>query len=382
MGKRTKLREAQKRAAEQALAARLRAHTRQRRLHKVRDKAFIASYSEFPPEYCDRIKPYARYALRQPEQWRCNIRVRCPQKRFLELVQFSFARFPVVPHLAKAWLPDPADPEFAPGGTGLDFRLCYIVAGRGGSPYRECLRYHLSRLEAHHFLTAPSEVDSSQRALWYSIARVHTDDVRVAARISRTKLVAFPVGFSFWREAARFFAHNPTTTMEMNDLIDYLEAEFANNPRFELGGRTLQALRGRMEAWHTMLRTGAAVFRDRWTGSALPNATYEYDGAVWRITQIKTGIRLFEEGERMRHCVVTYLNRCICGESSIWSLTHERDGRLLRCATIELLHDNTIAQCRAFANGLPTVAAFSVIQTWAKDYGLDWRPDDFVVLAA
>ena len=103
--------------------------------------------------------------LRQPEDWRCNIRVRCPQKRFLELVQFSFARFPVAPHLANAWLPDPAEPDFVPGG-GLDFRLCYIVAGSGGSPYRECLRCYLSRLEAHHFLTAPSEVDSSQRALW------------------------------------------------------------------------------------------------------------------------------------------------------------------------------------------------------------------------
>jgi len=168
----------------------------------------------------------------------------------------------------------------------------------------------------------------------------------------------------------------------MNDLIDYLEAEIAHDPSFELGGRTLQALRGRMETWHTMLRTEAAVSRDRWTGSALPNAMYEHDGAVWRLNQIKTGVRLFEEGERMRHCVVTYLDRCIRGESPIWSLTCERDGRLLRCATIELRDNNTIAQCRAFANGSPSVAAFSVIQTWAKDYGLDWRPDDFVVLAA
>src|SRR5262249_16844211 len=155
------------------------------------------------------IKPYERYALRPPEDWRCNIRVRCPQKRFLELVQFSFARFPVVPHLANAWLPDPAEPDIEAGGNRLDFRLCYIVAGRGGSPYRECLRAYLSRLEAHHFLMAPPEVVASQRALWYAMARVHTDDVSAAVRVSRTKLVAFPVGIGFWREAARFFAHNP-----------------------------------------------------------------------------------------------------------------------------------------------------------------------------
>jgi hypothetical protein len=382
MGKRTKLREAQKRAAEQALAAQLRAHSRQRRRDKARDKAFIASYSEFPPEFRTRIKAYERYALRPPENWRCHVRVRCAQKRFLELVQFSFARFPVVPHLANAWLPDPAEPDIEAPGNILDFRLCYIVAGRGGSPYRECLRAHLSRLEAHHFLTAPPEVASSQRALWYSMARVHTDDVRVAVRIARTKLVAFPIAIGFWREVARFFAHNPTTTLEMNDLIDYLEAETAEEPSFDLSGRTLQALRGRMEAWHTMLRTGVAVSRDRWAGSPLPNAVYEYDDALWRLTQIKTGIRLFEEGEKMRHCVVMYLNRCIRGESSIWSLTCERNGRVLRCATIELLGQNIIAQARAFANGLPSMMAFSVIEAWAKDYGLSWSPGDFGVRAA
>ena len=223
------MREAQKRAAEQALAAQLRAHSRQRRRDNARDKAFIASYSEFPPEFRARIKAYERYALRPPENWRCHVRVRCAQKRFLELVQFSFARFPVVPHLANAWLPDPAEPDIEAPGNILDFRLCYIVAGRGGSPYRECLRAHLSRLEAHHFLTAPPEVASSQRALWYSMARVHTDDVRVAVRIARTKLVAFPIAIGFWREVARFFAHNPTTTLEMNDLIDYLEAETAES---------------------------------------------------------------------------------------------------------------------------------------------------------
>ena len=79
MGKRTKLREAQKRAAEQALAARLCAHSRLRRRYKVRDKAFIASYSEFPPEFRARIKPYERYGLRPPEEWRCHPSALCAE---------------------------------------------------------------------------------------------------------------------------------------------------------------------------------------------------------------------------------------------------------------------------------------------------------------
>jgi hypothetical protein len=253
MGKRTKTREAQRRAVEQALAARLRAHkNRQRRRHKVRDAAFIASFREFPPTYRGIIEQYRPLALRAPEDWRCNIRVRCPKMRFLELVRFSFARFPAAYHLEQAWLPlDEVAETGAVAGDGFDFRRWYIIAAQGRSLYQEALRPLLSRAEVHHFLTAPREIASSQRALWYATARIYTD-ARRAVRVARTKIAAYPVTLCFWREVARFFALNQTTIIEMNDLIDYLEAE-VEDPSFTLAGRTLPALRERMAAWNDML---------------------------------------------------------------------------------------------------------------------------------
>jgi hypothetical protein len=69
-GQKIKLREAQRRAAEQALCARLRAHARA----DAAAPAFIDTYAEFAPFYRARIEAYRRFALRAPELWRCRLR--------------------------------------------------------------------------------------------------------------------------------------------------------------------------------------------------------------------------------------------------------------------------------------------------------------------
>src|ERR1700744_189441 len=98
MGRKTKLREAQKHAVEQALCARLREHSR-----TEKGPAFIGRYAEFALPYQHRLEAYREYAVRDPDAWRCRLRVRAPDARFLDLVRFSFARFAVPQHLEAAW---------------------------------------------------------------------------------------------------------------------------------------------------------------------------------------------------------------------------------------------------------------------------------------
>lgn len=65
MGKKIKLREARRCAAEEALLGRLRGHSRVKA-----GPAFIASFGEFAPFYRAKIEAYRGFALRAPEQWR------------------------------------------------------------------------------------------------------------------------------------------------------------------------------------------------------------------------------------------------------------------------------------------------------------------------
>jgi hypothetical protein len=376
MGKKTKLREAQRHAAEHALAARLRERSRA----KSRS-GFITTYSDFSAEYRERIERYRKFALRAPEGWSCSLRVRSPECRFLDLVRFCFFNYPVPRHLENPWLMSEVEAGLlrAPLCEGdherPDARNWSIIVGRGGSLYDAGTHAYMSRSETHHFVTAPHDVIPTQRAFWYAFARSQTCDAAAGLRVARTKLINFNVTNEFWRDVARFFVRNPTSILEMNDLIDFIAAAREADPRFSLAGRRLPALRRRMAEWHR----NDQVFPDgpQWDGHSLPNADCTTGGggdrACWRFRQLKSVSALARDGAQKAHCVLTYLSLCTSGAISIWTLTCERPaGNVSIGVTIELRKDGTITQCRGYGNRPPTAEEAAMVKGWARKHGLTW----------
>src|SRR5258705_13678162 len=86
--------------------------------------------------YHDKIKVLRGYALRAPEDWRCRIKSRSEERRFIDLVRFSFARYRVAAHLENAWIDRFTDdlvdrvgelPEVQPmRGSRPDLRRWYL----------------------------------------------------------------------------------------------------------------------------------------------------------------------------------------------------------------------------------------------------------------
>src|SRR5215831_6220561 len=158
-------------------------------------------YQDFKEDFRGRVSRLRHEALRAPEDWVCKTKSRREDRRFLDLVTFTFARYRVPNHLLKSWL-------FAPP-QDLNFHHWYVIATQGRSLYKEASRACLSKLETHHFLTAPVVVPTAQRALWYAIARAHVDKQDVAQIISQTKMVNARPDSEFWRSMVHFFARNP-----------------------------------------------------------------------------------------------------------------------------------------------------------------------------
>jgi PcfJ-like protein len=381
MGKKNRLNEAEERAAEEALKAQLRAHSRTKG-----SSGLVEAYSDFGSSYRARIEAYRSLALRRPELWRCRLRSRCPERRFLELVRFCFVRFPVASHLERAWIdavrtlaPHARDPARAEHDHALpDFCHWYIVAAQGGSLYKQVAHSFLSKRETHHFLSTPDDVNSCQQAVWYALARAQGADLGTTLRIAQSRLAQSPITWSFGKDIARFFARHPMTIAEMNDLLDFFRASKEADDDFSLSGRGVDALRRRMRQWHRELRQRQFVCGGSWQGSPLPDVAYEAGNeekrAIWRFRQIKTGNDLFAEGRRMHHCVVTYKSACISGHISIWSLTCEFPlGQLNRSVTLEVRQDGAIVQCRGFANRLPHANEVAMVRRWANDHGLTWK---------
>src|SRR5215813_1313578 len=377
MGKKLRLREARRRIAERAVCSVLEAHSKR----DVRPRA-VERYGDFNAEYRDKIAALRTYALRAPEDWRCQIKSRSKDKRFIDLVRFAFARYRVAAHLERLWIEDFAgdflyeDPVFRHNVSLL--RRWYVVAAQGGSLYKQHASPYLTKLETHHFLTTPEEVTSTQQAFWYAVARAQSDSAELARRISESNLRSYSIASTWWKEVARFFARNPVPLAEINDVVDYLRVAKTEDANFSLKGRSLQALQRRKEEWHRALRKSNAIGGGTWAGRPIPDVDYEAGSknnkAIWHFRQIKTGNELFREGQRMHHCVAAYKRSCIEGEISIWSLSCEFPlGRVNRGVTMEVGKDGAIVQCRGFANRLPYANEVSVVKRWANDYGLRWN---------
>src|SRR5262245_10026545 len=97
-GKRNRVKEAKRQSAQSALAAVLRTHARRRDLA-------VTSYGDFDHyTYGRQIEAYRALALRAPETWCCRIKSNDVDRRFVELVRHTFARYRVPAHLERVWL--------------------------------------------------------------------------------------------------------------------------------------------------------------------------------------------------------------------------------------------------------------------------------------
>ena len=382
MGKRNKLRQARRQQAETHVCTLLAARSKRKN-----DPAVAVTYGDFAPEYRAKIEAYRAYALRAPETWRCRIKSRSQERRFIDLVRFSFARYPAPAHLERVWLRDVEDafvdairPRVQCAANGprpvprSDLLRWYIIATQGGSLHREAAHLYLSKLETHHFLAAPNRL-TADRAFWYAICRASGAEISAALRIAQTKLCDYSVASAFWRDVARFFARNPTTVAEMDDLIDFIRTAKEEDAGFALKGRALPALRRRMEEWHRALQKQQSICGGSWPGRALPDVEYragrEHNPAIWRFRQIKTGNDLFREGQRMHHCVASYKRLCMSGDVSIWSLACEYPlGHVNKGVTIEVRKSGVIMQVRGFANRLAHANELAMVRRWAREHGL------------
>jgi len=385
--KRNKLRDVRRLLAEEEYDALLEQHSRRY------NQPLVITCDDLSPIHRAKIEAYRAFALRPPKDWHHRIKSRSAERRLIDLVRFAFARYRVPAHLEDFWLRD-IDDDFVddprprrerrgarpPGPPRPDLIRWYIIIAQGGSLYRQAAHPYLSKAETHHFLNAPTRLASGQRTLWYAVARACTEETIVAARVSRTKLTDFSIASTYWKEVARFFARNPMSIDEMNDLIDYLSEAKQMNDAFTLKGRTLATLRSGMEDWHRALAKAQALGGGSWPGRLLADVAYEVETkaekAVWRFRQITTGDDLLRESRDMHHCVASYKARCVNGDVSIWSLTCEHPiGQVNKGITIEVRRDGSIVQCRGFGNRAAYGNEMAMVRRWADEFGLKCRED-------
>ncbi len=358
MGRKTKLRQAEL----EARAARAVAPLRHRRAPSPdpRDLAM------------DMAASAQGTAIRHRDDWPVP-KTRDVGRLTLSAARHLYGRYRTPAHLDAAWFMD--DRDRARRDMMRDW---WMTVATGRSLWKVHAKDFLSRKEVHAFLSPPVDMSFTE-ALWYAVARSHTDDHGAALRVARSKIARNAVKVDpFRRECVRFFAGVGVGTNQVDDLWDYLADRNRRDPAYSLKGRSIASLVAATESWHRELARMKAVGGGSWEGDPHADFLHVSEGdnparrATWRITQIRTGDELAREGTAMRHCVVSYKHTCLRGSCSIWSMTRADWSGEKRACTIEVSKGN-VAQVRGLANRLPTEAEKHVVELWARRENLSWH---------
>jgi hypothetical protein len=335
-----------------------------------------------------KFAPADAVVVNDPATWP-GIRSKDDGKRVLSLAKHVYGMYRAPAHLDAIWfeivrrhlvLPQRGDGIGMPELTRrIHFWFCVT---QGKSLFRTYLKDMLTKKEVHTFLTPPVPLHLTE-AFWFAIASSYTDDHGLRLRVARSKMAQHTCMQGsprqpFWRDVARFFCVNNVPIKDMNDLYDYfLECQRTVRrdgvTEYSMKGRTLVSVTNAMTQWHRDLARERRVGGGSWDGVKIDDHVFVEDEhapphkkITWKITQIKTGKALAEEGNKMHHCVYLYKAHCMSGRTAIWSVTRDQGGSSERALTLETNRDGDIVQIRGYANRSARDHEMQVVRRWAR----------------
>jgi hypothetical protein len=324
------------------------------------------------------VEPYRDYFLADARAFKPKTKSGSDEKRLLELVRYLFCKYRVGAQLIQVWLRKL--PSNAPMRWGQrekaaattipeDPVLWFICVAQGGSLYKVHSKQYLTKMETHVLVNCPYEL-SFEQTLVFATAKTFASSDGSALRLAHSKLSTLQFN-AFLKTVIYFFAKNPPNSLdEVNDLTDFIMARYQESRgTWSLTGRTLESLRQRCKDWHYELRRIKAMGTFNWEGAPIPDEMIQTGSKQqplrWHFNQIKSSKVLAEEGTKMRHCVYGYRQRCISGDTYIWSLSREEYGLPTRKVTIELSNNGDIVQARGLANRAMRLEERHAVQLWA-----------------
>lgn len=312
-------------------------------------------------------------------------------RQFASLSRHLFARYEVPAFMDSAWLRSDAG--------AYRFRDWYVHLGEGKNIRAAKTPYAMTRMMAHHFTAAPADY-SIEGALMLADIRALGGGPRLAEALMATRL-GLKVEKDedkrkFWLSVYRFFIDNPMMDLRhAGPVVDFLvfhkfesqdvmtepgvvEVRPPPQPNLSMSRRTPDSLLRQVEAWHGDLRKAKGADSRFWRASGFKGLTLvtgprdrPEDQVMWHARELTSGQELVDEGRAMRHCVATYVDSCVRGDYSIWSLTrHEADVGVRRALTVSLDSKGVVVEARGPHNKMPSDAEWRVLETWMQASGL------------
>ena len=320
----------------------------------------------------------AKYWLKSPKDWTPENVDDSSEKLKQDLIQYLFVRYEVPQFMHKAW----SDLEPLYIGWFIHLAQGHNIRTAPG------MQAHLTKKMAHFFLQTPAEYDIKDALIYGQVMALGGNETLVK------RLIALRIKYLFqdqemWMALLRLFIKYPELKKErqIERIVSYLNAQrfarvFIDDygqlgreevKKFDLKGKTVNSLMREVKHWENANNyyDGNNQHLITWTPAKVRNFLYQANKAdkrspVYRIMQLTNNFAIQREGEVMRHCVGSYLERCTDGETSIWALTATTYNGVKPLLTIQVHKAKTIVQVRGKNNSMPTVENSNLVRQWAK----------------
>jgi hypothetical protein len=275
-----------------------------------------------------------------------------------------------------------------------------------GCSFYERNKTFFTRLEAHYFLSEKigySNVSSLVRRYFLAKYKARKMNIFFSDMVSNIFASKFVKHFDHILVTEFLDLLARTTEKQLgeaplDDICDFVLSKIERDDSrkektqaFSFSGRTLRSVMALMHQWHTDILgefEATDIVNDaelpgflkrtnyrhcKWYGMGIENYTHETDNCTWVISELRTSVSLFTEGQRMKNCVSYYTQRCVDGECAIFNVSCRDKKRAITesAATLEV-HPATkrLIQAKAKCNAGVTDPAMNVITQWAKDSGI------------
>lgn len=297
------------------------------------------------------LRPLEAFAstTRQPETW------------LFELCTHLLAEFPVPRFVLSVF----TRPEAHPNLQGFFARL-----GQGESVRALFPMVPLTKRAAHVFRAARPRLGVFE-ALRFAQGTALAGDEGFGHRLAATAVGkrTFPLEVeSFLQRSLPWLAaQRKVPRDQLDEVLTWALPRAEADARFSLGGRTFEnalALARRERAL-------GAVSRAAFEPSGILGGRFEVGGVVWQVQELCTPLALFEEGQRMEHCVFDYVEEVRGHECAIFSLLRCEGPTVRAALTLEVsLPERALVQALGKHNRPPFDEELAALSRWCEESGL------------
>ena len=295
-------------------------------------------------------------------------------KMVFELIHHLFALYPVPLFMNKAW-------------SGLDDAKIrwFIHIGKGGNLRTAPeLSVDLTKKMAHYCLQGPSYLSIPQAIRRGQILALGGKK-KLVREILNSRIGKNIGHESFWPTLIHFLIkHQHEEDLPVYEIVEYVHLQKfglpeeeaydnielqAENPNFQLKGRNIASLIKIIQERFQYKKILKIFFQTPTVRPLIWQDQEEDPHEIVRIEPILNNFDLITEGQKMKHCVASYLGSCLEGNTSIWSMTKQHKGSSpKRLLTIELVIDSKrVYQARGKCNRDPKSDEMRFINQWVEE---------------